>query len=199
MKKIVIATKNAGKLREMREAFAHLPVEVLSLADFDELSDAVEDGVTFLENARKKAHFFCGETGLSCIADDSGLEVAALSGAPGVHSARFCGRHGDDAANNAKLVAELEARGLSASPADYRCALVFEDVDGTILEASGRFDGEVRTAPRGTGGFGYDPYFYVEGRSVAEMSFAEKDTISHRGKALRALVKKLEVYLGQHG
>lgn len=201
MKRIVIATKNAGKLREMKAAFAHLPVEVVSLASFGELPDAVEDGVTFEANARIKAHFFCGETGCACIADDSGIEIAALDGAPGVHSARFAGVHGDDAANNAKMVAELEKRGLDASAADYRCALVFEDTDGTILTADGRVDGTVRLTPRGEGGFGYDPYFYVprdggEEKTMAELTLEEKDEISHRGRALRELVKKLEEYFG---
>ena len=199
MKRIVIATKNAGKIREMKAAFSHLPVEVVSLAAFGELPDAVEDGATFEENARIKAHFFCGETGCACIADDSGIEIAALDGAPGVHSARFAGVHGDDAANNAKMVAELEKRGLDASAADYRCALVFEDTDGTVLTADGRVDGTVRLVSRGEGGFGYDPYFYVprdggEEKTMAELTLEEKDAISHRGRALRELVGKLERY-----
>ena len=199
MKKIVIATKNAGKIREMKAAFSHLPVEVVSLASFGSLPDAVEDGATFEENARIKAHFFCGETGCACIADDSGIEIAALDGAPGVHSARFAGVHGDDAANNAKMVAELEKRGLDASAADYRCALVFEDTDGTVLTADGRVDGTVRLVPRGEGGFGYDPYFYVprdggEEKTMEALTFEEKDAISHRGRALRELVGKLERY-----
>ena len=201
MKKIVIATKNPGKLREMKAAFAHLPVEVLSLADFGDLPDAVEDGATFEANARIKAHFFREATQTACIADDSGIELDALGGAPGVHSARFAGRHGDDAANNAKMIAELQARGLTSSSADYRCALVFEDVDGTVLTADGRVDGTIRFEPRGNGGFGYDPYFYVERpdgteKTMAELTLAEKDAISHRGKALRELVSQLENYFG---
>ena len=173
MKRIVIATKNAGKIREMKAVFSHLPVEVVSLASFGELPDAVEDGAT--------------------------IEISALGGAPGVHSARFAGVHGDDAANNAKMVAELEKRGLDASAADYRCALVFEDTDGTVLTADGRVDGTVRLVPRGEGGFGYDPYFYVprdggEEKTMAELTLEEKDAISHRGRALRELVGKLERY-----
>ena len=201
MKKIVIATKNQGKLREMKAAFAHLPVEIVSLASFGDLPDAVEDGATFEANARIKAHFFREATQTACIADDSGIELDALGGAPGVHSARFAGRHGDDAANNAKMIAELQARGLTSSSADYRCALVFEDVDGTVLTADGRVDGTIRFEPRGTGGFGYDPYFYVarpDGTemTMAELTLAEKDAISHRGKALRELVSQLENYFG---
>ncbi|MCI6284484.1 RdgB/HAM1 family non-canonical purine NTP pyrophosphatase [Selenomonas sp.] len=199
MKKIVIATKNQGKLREMKAAFAHLPVEIVSLASFGDLPDAVEDGATFEANARIKAHFFREATQTACIADDSGIELDALDGAPGVHSARFAGHHGDDAANNAKMIAELQARGRTSSPADYRCALVFEDTDGTVLTADGRVNGTIRFDPRGTGGFGYDPYFYVahpdgSEKTMAELTLAEKDAISHRGKALRELVSQLENY-----
>lgn len=196
MKRIVIATKNEGKLREMRNAFAELPVEVVALSDFGSLPDAVEDGETFLDNAKKKARFFMEKTGYACIADDSGIEVEAFGGGPGVHSARFAGAHGDDEANNRKLVEELRRLGLEESPADYRCALVFVDTDGSELIADGRCDGTVRQEPRGTNGFGYDPYFYLgKDRTMAEMTLAEKDEISHRGKALRELAGLLKRYL----
>ena len=174
MKKIVIATKNRGKVREMREALSHLPVEVVSLAEFGALPDAVEDGKTFAENARIKASFYRGKTGCACLADDSGL---------------------DDATNNAKLMEELRKAGVESSPADYRCALAFVDEDGTSLLTEGRCDGTVRMVPKGENGFGYDPYFYTEaypGRTMAELSLEEKDAISHRGRALRAMVKELE-------
>lgn len=196
MKRIVIATKNEGKLREMRNAFAELPVEVAALSDFGSLPDAVEDGKTFLDNARIKARFFMERTGCACIADDSGLEVEAFGGGPGVHSARFAGEHGDDEANNRKLVEELRRLGLEESPADYRCVLVFVDTDGSELIADGRCDGAVRQEPRGTNGFGYDPYFYVgKDRTMAEMTLSEKDEISHRGKALREIAGLLKRYL----
>ncbi len=196
MKRIVIATKNKGKLREMRAAFSHLPVELVPLSDFGEMPDAVEDGETFLENARIKARFFMEKTGCACMADDSGLEVEALGGAPGVHSARFSGMHGDDETNNEKLVSELRRLGLEESPADYRCVLVFADTDGSELSAEGRCDGIVRTAAQGTNGFGYDPYFYVgEHRTMADLSLEEKDKISHRGIALRRIARSLEEYL----
>ncbi|MBQ1509381.1 MAG: RdgB/HAM1 family non-canonical purine NTP pyrophosphatase [Selenomonadaceae bacterium] len=197
MKKIVIATKNKGKLREMTDAFRDLPVKVLSLADFGELPEAVEDGKTFEENARIKARFYCEKTGCACIADDSGLEVAALGGAPGVHSARFSGTHADDATNNAKLMQELDRAGVEESPADYRCALVFHDVDGTEILTEGRCDGVVGKIARGTNGFGYDPYFYVGNRTIAEMSLEEKDGISHRGEALHKMVERLCDVLGE--
>ncbi len=196
MKRIVIATKNEGKLREMRNAFAELPVEVAALSDFGSLPDAVEDGETFLDNARKKARFFMEKTGYACIADDSGIEVEAFGGGPGVYSARFAGEHGDDEANNRKLVEELRRLGLEESPADYRCVLVFVDTDGSELIADGRCDGAVRQEPRGTNGFGYDPYFYVgKDRTMAEMTLSEKDEISHRGKALREIAGLLKGYL----
>ena len=196
MKRVVVATKNEGKLREMKQALGHLPVEIVSLADFGALPDAVEDADTFLENARIKARFFMEQTGCACIADDSGLEVAALGGAPGVHSARFAGFHADDGTNNEKLLAELRNAGVTESDADYRCALVFMDTDGQELHADGRCDGVIRMTAKGSNGFGYDPYFYVaKDRTMAELSLEEKDRISHRGAALRRLVQLLEEYL----
>lgn len=196
MKKVVIATKNEGKLREMKQALGHLPVEIVSLADFGTLPDAVEDADTFLENARIKARFFMEQTGCACIADDSGLEVAALGGAPGVHSARFAGFHADDGTNNEKLLEELRNAGVTESDAEYRCALVFMDTDGQELHADGRCDGVIRMTAKGSNGFGYDPYFYVaKDRTMAELSLEEKDRISHRGAALRRLVQLLEEYL----
>ena len=179
MKRIVIATKNAGKLREMKEAFAHLPVEVCALSDFGELPDAVENGATFADNARIKAHFYAEQTGCACLADDSGIEIAVL----------------DDAANNEKMIAEIKKAGCETSPADYRCALVFADTDGCEIETQGRCDGEIRFEARGMNGFGYDPYFYVGDRTMAEMTLEEKDAISHRGQALRKMVFILEAYL----
>lgn len=196
MKRVVIATKNEGKLREMKQALGHLPVEIVSLADFGALPDAVEDADTFLENARIKARFFMEQTGCACIADDSGLEVAALGGAPGVHSARFAGFHADDGTNNEKLLAELRNAGVTESDADYRCALVFMDTDGQELHADGRCDGVIRMTAKGSNGFGYDPYFYVaKDRTMAELSLEEKDRISHRGAALRRMVQLLGEYL----
>lgn len=200
MEQLVIATKNEGKLREIREMLAHLPVEVVSLAAFGDVPDAVEDAETFAGNARKKAAFYTELTGLPCLADDSGIEVAALGGAPGVHSARYAGKHGDDEANNAKLVAELEKLGLTESAADYRCAMVFcAPGGGSHAITEGRVDGKVVLTPAGTGGFGYDPYFipkeYPE-RHIAELTQEEKAAISHRGRALRAMAEKLEAYYG---
>ncbi len=193
MKKIVIATKNPGKLREMTKIFEGLPVEIHSLADFGELPDAVEDGLTFEENARIKAIFFRDKIGLACLADDSGLEVDALGGLPGVHSARFAGFHADDDTNNQKLIEELKKIGVENSPADYRCALHFADIDGTEISADGKVDGIIKLIPKGSNGFGYDPYFYMnDSKTMAQLSPEEKDKISHRGAALKKFVSKLK-------
>lgn len=193
MKKIVIATKNPGKLREIKTAFEKLPMKILSLADFENLPDAVEDGKTFEENARIKAKFFCEKIGLACLADDSGLEVEVLNGAPGVFSARFAGYHADDETNNKKLLEELEKVHAEESAADYRCALCFFDVNGEEILTSGIVKGTIKKIPRGVGGFGYDPYFYIdESKTMAELTPIEKDLISHRGAALRDMVSKLK-------
>ncbi len=196
MKTIVIATKNKGKIREMTQAFEGLPVKLVPLSEFGELPDAVEDGTTFEENAKIKALYYRKETDTACLADDSGLEVEALSGAPGVYSARFAGEHADDDANNQKLLDEIAKKGLDASPAAYRCVLAFADTDGSVLTAAGSCEGVIRPESRGNGGFGYDPFFYIEGnKTMAELTLSEKDAISHRGKALREMAIKLSAYL----
>ena len=193
MKKIVLASKNSDKVKEMRLVLSSLPFEILSLADFDDLPDAVEDGATFEENALIKAKFFREQTGLACLADDSGLEVDALDGLPGVYSARFAGYHADDFTNNQKLLDELKKIGVEESVADYRCALAFADTDGTILLAEGKILGKIKTVARGTGGFGYDPYFYLDDKhTMAQLSVEEKNKISHRGAALKEMILKLK-------
>ncbi len=195
MKKIVVATRNDGKVREIKDAFSTLKVELVSLADYPDVGEAVEDGSTFRENALKKARFYHEKTGEACLADDSGLEVAALGGAPGVKSARFAGTDTKDASdkdNNEKLVKELLGLGLMDSAADYRCVLAFIDEDGTELVTEGRCDGTIHVVPHGMGGFGYDPYFYVDDeRTMADITLEEKQKISHRGAALRDMCDKL--------
>lgn len=193
--KIVIATKNQGKVREMINAFQGLPVELVSLADLAErFQEPVEDGDTFAANSLLKAEYYCKQTGLACLADDSGLEVEALGGAPGVYSARFAGENASDADNNAKLQQELKKLGRESSPAAYQCALTFMDADGRVLTAKGFCRGEIRLQARGENGFGYDPYFYVGDVTMAEMSLAEKQAISHRGAALREMAVLLQDY-----
>jgi len=196
MKKIVIATKNKGKVREMQNAFIDLPVELVSLAEIDgDIPDAVEDGDTFKENSLKKARHYQQLTGMACLADDSGLEVEALGGAPGVYSARYSGENADDASNNAKLVEELRKLGMDSSEADYQCALTFIDIDGSVLQSQGFCRGEIRLEAVGSNGFGYDPYFYVGDKSMAQLTLEEKDAISHRGDALRKMAVQLKEYL----
>ena len=197
--KIVIATKNQGKVREMINAFQGLLVELVSLADLAErFQEPVEDGDTFAANSLLKAEYYCKQTGMACLADDSGLEVEALGGAPGVYSARFAGENASDADNNAKLQQELKKLGRESSPAAYQCALTFMDAEGRVLTAKGFCRGEIRLQARGENGFGYDPYFYVGDVTMAEMSLAEKQAISHRGAALREMAKLLQDYFAGH-
>lgn len=199
MKELIIATKNKDKLKEMRNAFKSLPFKVISLKDFPDLPDAVEDGKTFADNALIKAKFFMGLTNRACIADDSGLCVDALDGMPGVYSARFAAidctddlnhaHDSNDVDNNRKLIEELNRIGAAQSVAAYKCALCFVDTDGTVFKTEGTCKGTIKKIPRGTGGFGYDPYFYIEdNKTMAELSLDQKNKISHRGEALRKMV-----------
>lgn len=192
--RLVLATGNAGKLRELRAILAPWRVEVLPLSGFTE-SAAEETGDSFVENALLKARFAADAAGLPAIADDSGLEVDALGGAPGIRSARYAGAGAGDAANNAKLLREMAGVPDADRGARYRCAMVFvgrpDDPDPIVCEAS--WEGRVATAARGDGGFGYDPLFIVAGgeRTAAEYEAGEKNRVSHRGRALRALVAAL--------
>lgn len=195
-KKIVIATGNQGKVREMKHAFQDLDVELVSLKELSEkYPEPVEDGDSFQANSLMKASYYCQKTGLACLADDSGLEVEALGGAPGIYSARYAGENATDEENNAKLVAELQNLGLDSSPAAYRCALTFVDTNGQQLFAEGSCPGEIRLEARGQNGFGYDPYFYVGNKTMAEMTLAEKQAISHRGKAIEEMNNLLGAYI----
>ena len=197
--KIVIATKNQGKVREMLNAFQGLPVELVSLADLAErFQEPVEDGDTFAANSLLKAGYYQKQTGMACLADDSGLEVEALGGATGVYSARFAGENASDADNNAKLQQELKKLGRESSPAAYQCALTFMDAEGRVLTAKGFCRGEIRLQARGENGFGYDPYFYVGDVTMAEMSLAEKQAISHRAAALREMAVLFQDYFAGH-
>lgn len=192
MKKIIIATKNEGKVREMKDAFSAFKVEVISLKEFGNLPDAVEDGKTFEENAKKKAAHYAALTKTACLADDSGLEVEVLNNAPGVYSARWGGENATDEINNEKLIAEIKRLNKESSLARYRCALAFMDTDNSTLLTEGKAEGEIRFTAKGKNGFGYDPYFYVGDITMAEMSLEEKNKISHRGTALKAMIELLE-------
>lgn len=198
--RVVLATGNPGKLREMRAILAPLRLEVVPLTDFTRAA-ADETGSTFVENALLKARFAARVTGLPAIADDSGLEVDALDGAPGVRSARYAGVGASDADNNGRLLAALDGVPEGQRGAHYRCAVAYlrtaDDPAPLVCEAS--WQGSIGIAPAGAGGFGYDPLFRVAGRAqtAAEMDAAEKNRVSHRGQALRALVAALHAGAGR--
>lgn len=193
MSKIVIASGNPGKLREIARILAPLEIEAVPQADFD-VPDCPEPHVTFVENCLAKARHASRHSGLPALADDSGICVEALGGAPGVFSARYAGEPKSDARNNEKLVADL--KGKSNRRAHYTCLMVYvrhpDDPEPVIAE--GRWYGEIIDTPRGEKGFGYDPYFLVPefGKTGAELDEDTKNAVSHRGQALRDLVDKLK-------
>lgn len=190
--KIIIATHNKHKLQEMSRILSPMGYEVVTDRDLGiELTDAEENGETFLDNARIKAESGCRESGLPCIADDSGLCVDALDGAPGVFSARYSGVHGDDDGNNKKLLSELDGVPTEKRTAHFACAICVSFPDGSEVTATGKCEGYIGYEKKGTNGFGYDPLFMVGDRSLAEMTAEEKDAISHRGNALKELQKIL--------
>jgi XTP/dITP diphosphohydrolase len=196
---LVVATAHAGKLREFRNLLAGLPFVVRSLGELA-IPSPDETGVSFAENALLKARHAAAATGCAALGDDSGLEVDALGGAPGIYSARYAGvtsaAGGVDAANNAKLLRELAATPAAGRTARYRCALAFvrgpADLEPVTAEAS--WEGLIVDAPRGSGGFGYDPYFWLPelGMTAAELAPADKNRLSHRGRALAALRQALD-------
>jgi XTP/dITP diphosphohydrolase len=191
--RLILASNNAGKLKEFNELLSTVGFSVHAQGEYD-VPEAEEPFHTFVENALQKARHASRLTGLPALADDSGVCINALGGAPGVQSARFAGEPKSDARNNEKMVADL-ARFADKS-AYYYCVLVFvrHPDDPQPIIADGRWNGEMLAAPRGTGGFGYDPYFFIPalGKCAAELTSAEKNALSHRGQALRALVEKLK-------
>lgn len=193
MIEIIVATKNAGKVAEFKAALSELPYKVSSLTDLGSYPEAPEDGATFAENACAKAKFYARLTGKLCLADDSGLEVDYLKGAPGVYSARYAGEHAGDEDNNKKLLAHLIGVPDENRQARFRCVLALANPEQVLLTADGAVEGLILTEPRGDKGFGYDPLFLVPelGRTLAEMSSAEKNSISHRGRAIKELAKQL--------
>jgi XTP/dITP diphosphohydrolase len=191
---LVVATGNPGKLREFRALLAALPFKIVAQSDLGVVGPP-ETGASFLDNALLKARHAAAATQSAAIADDSGLEVDALGGAPGIYSARYAGPGASDAANNAKLLAALADLPAAARRARYRCVLVFLSgpADQSPLTAEGIWEGTILDAPRGTHGFGYDPYFWLPelNASAAELDPLEKNRRSHRGMALRALGAQL--------
>ncbi len=189
MKELVVATRNRGKLIEIKQLFEGCISELLSSADFPNLPDIVEDGATFEENAIKKARATAMATGKPVIADDSGLMVEALGGNPGVFSARYAGDNAEDEENNVKLLKELADVPVERRSASFCCVIAICFPDGGCRTFTGELKGIILDAPRGSGGFGYDPLFLVPeyGKTLAELSPDVKNNISHRGIALGKL------------
>ena len=189
---LVLATRNQGKIREFRrilDAISNGAINLVGLEEFAHTTEVEETGSTFKENALLKARSICAETGLPAIADDSGLCVDALDGAPGIYSARYAGVHGDDLGNNAKLLRELANVPEDKRSAHFTCAAALVLPDGREHVTEEIFEGSILFAPIGDQGFGYDPLFRPDGLAIssAQMSAEEKDLISHRGKSLRAI------------
>ena len=194
---ILLATRNAKKLNELKRIVAAYNIEVLGLSDVDEFEEAPETGATFEENALAKARDAVAATGLTTIADDSGLSVDALNGMPGVLSARWSGRHGEDQQNWELLLAQLSDVPDERRGAKFVSAVALVSPDGSETVLRGEWSGSISRKPNGTNGFGYDPIFIPEGetRSSAEMTPAEKDAVSHRGRALRDLLPHIQKLL----
>ena len=190
--KLILASNNQKKLKEIIEILGDRFDEIVTLREAGIDHETVEDGETFLDNARKKAREIAELSGCCALADDSGICVDALGGAPGIYSARFSGEHGNDESNNALLLEKL--RGVSDRTAHFTCVVVLRWPDGRELSAEGRLYGQIAYEPAGEGGFGYDPIFYLPDRGCtdAQLPPGEKNRISHRGKALRALLEKLD-------
>jgi XTP/dITP diphosphohydrolase len=195
---LLLASANRGKLRELRTILEGLPVELVGLAEagLGEPPEVEETGDTFLENALLKARAYAAWSGLAAVADDSGLEVDALGGAPGVRSARYAGPGASDQANLDKLLAALEGVPPERRTARFRCAAVLVDPEAGKWEAEAAWEGRILDAPRGSNGFGYDPVFLPDGweKTSAEVDQATKDAASHRGKAFRALRPAIEAW-----
>lgn len=191
--KIVLASSNAGKVREINKLLSDHGVKVVPQTEYD-VTDAIEDGLSFVENAIKKARHAAKHTGLPAIADDSGIEVDALNHAPGIYSARYSGQ--GDEQNNIKMLKELEGIAEENRTARYQCVMVFmrDADDPTPIITQGTLEGSILTEPKGDGGFGYDPIFWLPEKncSAGEISLEEKNKISHRAQALNSLIKELK-------
>jgi non-canonical purine NTP pyrophosphatase, rdgB/HAM1 family len=193
---IVLATGNRNKYAELRETLGRLPVTMYGIADFDPVPEAVEDGITFRENAYKKASYYAKLFGLPCLADDSGLVVDALDGRPGVHSARYAGPAATDWMNCERLLKEMDGVGNRA--AHFVCVLTLAATDGTSLSWEGRCSGEIISERRGEHGFGYDPLFFIPelNKTLAEIPLEEKEAYSHRGRAVAQFANAFDGVLG---
>ncbi len=200
MKKIVLASGNKGKLREFQDLLGGCGFEVVPQSEFFS-ENAEETGLTFVENAILKARYACAKTGLPSLADDSGIEVDALNGRPGIYSARYAGDGANDEKNNQKLLLELNDISVKQRTARYHAVLAFmrHAEDPTPILCHGVWEGVILSEPRGLGGFGYDPLFFVPTHNCAsaELSKEEKNRISHRGKAMQELLQKLSALVSK--
>jgi XTP/dITP diphosphohydrolase len=198
---LVIATRNAGKTKEIRALLQDFPIDIRNLDDFGPIPEVEEDGETFEANAYKKASFTARVLGFPALADDSGLVVPALNGAPGVHSARYAGAEATDEDRCAKLLAAMQ--GISDRRAWFECVISIAVPGGPALTYESRCEGEIAQMPSGRNGFGYDPVFCYppQGKTFAEMSRDEKSAVSHRGRALQEIrdeFDKIRVWIRQH-
>lgn len=192
----LIATHNMKKRNELQRILSPLGIDVKTAEQVGiELTDVEETGETFYENALLKAKSGCLESGMPCVADDSGLAVDYIAGAPGVYSARFAGEHGNDEKNNQKLLKILTDVPLEERTARFVSVVCCVFPNGDVISARGECKGYIGFEPRGNGGFGYDPLFIVGDKSFAELSAEEKDALSHRGNALRKIAEKLKDYM----
>ena len=192
--KVVLATRNQGKIREFQKRFSEIGWEVIPIADIADIPEPEETGTTFRENALQKARYYAEAVNLPVLSDDSGIIADVLGNEPGVYSARYAGVHGNDEANNQKLVEVLRPSRGEARRGHYMCVIAVVWPNGREITAEGRCNGIIRDFYKGTGGFGYDPLFYLPefGKTMAELSMEEKNKISHRGKAVDAMLKKLK-------
>ena len=191
--KLLIATGNPHKVEAIQRILGDAPFELVTLRDFPDLEEPEETGTTFLANALLKSRYYCQATGLPALADDSGLEVDAMDGQPGVYSARFAGGDTPHSVKMAKVLELLADVPEEKRTARFRCVAAITFPDGREFHANGSMEGVIASAPSGSGGFGYDPIVYLPevGQTVAEISAEKKDQLSHRGKAFRALISQL--------
>ena len=196
---IVIGSRNPGKLVEIEAILQNFPVKLRSLAEFPNAPDVEETGTTFQENAEKKALELAAHLARKVLADDSGLEVDALDGAPGIYSARYAGEHGDNEANNRKLLENLEGLPLEQRTARFRCVIALAEPGRVLLTADGACEGQIAFSPRGTNGFGYDPVFLYppDNMTFGELNESLKNKVSHRANALRQLKEQLKDIFNQ--
>jgi XTP/dITP diphosphohydrolase len=195
---VIVVTRNKGKIREIREALKGLRLRIHGLSDFPGVPEIDEDGKSFAENALKKARFYSKYFGKLTLADDSGLEVDALNGLPGVYSARYAGEEASSQENNRRLLREMQGLPISKRGARFKCILAMASPDGKEVTVEGSCKGRIGFREKGKRGFGYDPLFILprRGKTMAELSLEEKNRISHRGKALRKMRKRILAWMG---